>query len=124
MKNFHTTFTQFQLKDNMSAPLKYVKLASGEEILAMYMEPEGVFFNFKHPIKISQVTDKDGEEGVRFTKWIPFTEDEVIPVSAKYIVTITNLSPKMLKIYKDILNEVGEIKEEFVPLDKEDMLLN
>ena len=56
----------------MSAPLKYVKLASGEEILAMYMEPEGGFFNFKHPIKISQVTDKDGEEGVRFTKWIPF----------------------------------------------------
>ena len=48
----------------------------------------------------------------------------MIPVSAKYIVTITNLSPKMLKIYKDILNEVGEIKEEFVPLDKEDMLLN
>ena len=55
----------------MSAPLKYVKLASGEEILAMYLKPEDGFFNFKHPIKISQVTDKDGEEGVRFTKWIP-----------------------------------------------------
>ena len=108
----------------MSAPLKYVKLASGEEILAMYLKPEDGFFNFKHPIKISQVTDKDGEDGVRFTKWIPFTEDEIIPVYAKYVVTITNLSPKMLKIYKDILNEVGDIREEFVPLNREDMLLN
>ena len=105
-------------------PVKYVKLASGEELLTVYMEPQDGFFNFKHPVKISHIKDDKGEEGVRFTKWIPFTEDEVIPVSAKYIVTITNLSPKMLKIYKDILNEVSDIKEEFVPLDRADMLLN
>ena len=105
-------------------PVKYVKLASGEELLTVYMEPQDGFFNFKHPVKISHIKDDKGEEGVRFTKWIPFTEDEIIPVSAKYIVTITNLSPRMLKIYKDILNEVSDIKEEFVPLDRADMLLN
>ena len=109
---------------NMDSSIKYVKLSTGDELLTILEKPEGGLFHFKHPIKISHILDEDGEDGVRFTKWIPFTEDEVIPVSAKYIVTITNLSPKMLKIYKDILNEVGEIKEEFVPLDKEDMLLN
>ena len=105
-------------------PVKYLKLASGEELLTVYMEPQDGFFNFKHPVKISHIKDDKGEEGVRFTKWIPFTEDEIIPVSAKYIVTITNLSPRMLKIYKDILNEVGSTIEDFIPLGKEDHMLN
>ena len=108
----------------MAAPLKYVKLASGEELLTMYMEPDGGFFKFKHPIKISHVVDEEGEEGVRFTKWIPFTEDKIIPVSAKYVVTMTNLSPKMHKIYKDLIDEVGDTFEEFVPLGNENEMLN
>ena len=49
----------------MTAPLKYVKLASGEELLTMYMEPDGGFFKFKHPVKISHVVDQEGDEGVR-----------------------------------------------------------
>ena len=34
------------------------------------------------------------------------------------------LSPRMLKIYKDILNEVGSTIEDFIPLGKEDHMLN
>jgi|TARA_Y100000034_G_scaffold34950_1_gene42885 hypothetical protein len=108
----------------MNAPFKYVKLASGEELLTMYMEPDGGFFKFKHPVKISHVVDQEGDEGVRFTKWIPFTEDKIIPVSAKYVVTMANLSPKMHKIYKDIIEEESNTFEEFIPLGNENEMLN
>ena len=83
---------------------KYIKLSTGEEILAVYLKPSDGFFNLKHPVQITHVFEKD-EEGVRFTKWIPYTDDEIIPVSTKYVVTMTSLSKKMSKIYDDILGE-------------------
>ena len=53
-----------------------------------------------------------------------FTEDKIIPVSAKYVVTMANLSPKMHKIYKDIIEEESNTFEEFVPLGNENEMLN
>ena len=98
----------------MEPSIKYVKLSTGDELLTILEKPEGGLFHFKHPIKISHILDEDGEDGVRFTKWIPFTEDNSVPVSAKYIVTMASLSKKMNEIYDDILKEVKENQEEFV----------
>ena len=95
----------------MDQQLKYVKLSTGDELLTILEKPEGGLFHFKHPIKISHILDGEGEDGVRFTKWIPFTEDNLVPVSAKYIVTITSLSKKMSDIYNDILEEVNNMEE-------------
>ena len=61
---------------------KYIKLSTGEEILAVYLKPTDGFFNLKHPIQITHVFEKD-EEGVRLTKWIPYTDDEQIYKTAK-----------------------------------------
>jgi len=95
----------------MDQQLKYIKLSTGDELLTILEKPEGGLFHFKHPIKISHILDEEGEDGVRFTKWIPFTEDNLVPVSAKYIVTITSLSKKMSDIYNDILEEVNNMEE-------------
>jgi|TARA_Y100000034_G_scaffold75969_1_gene91239 hypothetical protein len=95
----------------MDQQLKYVKLSTGDELLTILEKPEGGLFHFKHPIKISHILDEEGGDGVRFTKWIPFTEDNLVPVSAKYIVTITSLSKKMSDIYNDILEEVNNMEE-------------
>ena len=43
---------------------KYIKLSTGEEILAVYMKPSDGFFHLKNPIQISHVIEKN-EEGVR-----------------------------------------------------------
>ena len=86
------------------ASRKYIKLSTGEEILAVYLKPTDGFFNLKHPVQITHVFEKD-EEGVRFTKWKPYTDDEIIPVSTTYVGTMTSLSKKMSKIYDEILDE-------------------
>ena len=106
---------------NMDSSIKYVKLSTGDELLTILEKREGGLFHFQHPIKISHILDEDGEDGVRFTKWIPFTEDHSVPVSAKYIVTMASLSKKMSEIYDDILKEVNEHQEDFV---SEEMLKN
>ena len=101
---------------------KYIKLSTGEEILAVYMKPSDGFFNLKNPIQISHVVQKN-EEGVRFSKWIPYTDDEIIPVSAKYVVTMTSLSKKMTKLYEDILSE-QECEIDFESLEVPSSLVN
>ena len=107
---------------------KYIKLSTGEEILAVYLKPTDGFFNLKHPIQITHVFEKD-EEGVRFTKWIPYTDDDIIPVAAKYVVTMTSLSKKMTKLYNEILLEQGreegeDGKDEFESLEVSNSLIN
>ena len=101
---------------------KYIKLSTGEEILTVYMKPSDGFFHLKNPIQISHVIEKN-EEGVRFTKWIPYTDDKIIPVSAKYVVTMTSLSKKMTKLYEDILSE-QDCELDFESLEVPSSLVN
>ena len=101
---------------------KYIKLSTGEEILAVYMKPSDGFFHLKNPIQISHVVQKN-EEGVRFSKWIPYTDDKNIPVSAKYVVTMTSLSKKMTKLYEDILSE-QDCELDFESLEVPSSLVN
>jgi hypothetical protein len=104
------------------ASRKYIKLSTGEEILAVYLKPTDGFFNLKHPIQITHVFEKD-EEGVRFTKWIPYTDDKIIPVAAKYVVTMTSLSKKMTKLYNEILEE-QTTEDDFDSLEVSSNLVN
>ena len=46
---------------NMGPNIKYVKLSTGDELLTILEKPEGGFFHFKHPIKISHILDEDGK---------------------------------------------------------------
>ncbi len=101
---------------------KYIKLSTGEEILAVYMKPTNGFFNLKNPIQMSHVVEKD-EAGIRFSKWIPYTDDKIIPVSAKYVVTMTSLSKKMTKLYEDILSE-QDCEVDFESLEVPSSLVN
>ena len=67
--------------------------------------------------------EEKNEEGVRFTKWIPYTDDKIIPVSAKYVVTMTSLSKKMTKLYEDILSE-QDCELDFESLEVPSSLVN
>ena len=54
---------------------------------------------------------------------IPYTDDKIIPVSAKYVVTMTSLSKKMTKLYEDILSE-QDCELDFESLEVPSSLVN
>lgn len=80
---------------------KYIHLTNGDHIFTELHFPKEKtgFFKLKNPLKLQM---KEDEQHVHFgfIPWIPFSDDEVVPLSAKSIITIANLNEEYVEMYK------------------------
>ena len=102
--NSNTKFLQYLSENNMSE-YKYIQLTNGDHLFTILHFPENKtgFLKLKQPLKLS-MKENDHHIQFGFMPWIPFTDDEVIPLSAKAIVTIANLNEEYIELYKKGVN--------------------
>lgn len=69
---------------------------------------------FMRLIKPLRVLISEDSESVNynFVPWIPFTTDEIIPLSTKSIVTITSLSSEYIELYEKAHQNIENSREE------------
>ena len=76
---------------------KFVQLTNGDRIFAEIdmKESENGFLKLKKPLKLFSA-ENDVSIHYSFTPWIPFTDDEKVPLAAKSIVTIASLNDEFI----------------------------
>ena len=121
--------------------LKVIKLDYGEVIFAKvevnYDANKSGFLQLQCPMAV-KVIDKEerGELGIGLCRWIPFTQQAMIPLATKSIISIADLEPKMQIFYTNAVKEMvedeqyenkekkEEISELLENLDDDNVLLN
>ena len=98
--NSNTKFLQYLSENDMSA-YKYIHLTNGDHLFTeMHFPKEKTgFFKLKNPLKL-QMKEDENHVHFGFMPWIPFSDDEEVPLSAKSIITIANLNDEYVEMYK------------------------
>ncbi len=117
---------QFQSENDMST-YKYIHLTNGDHIFTELHFPKEKtgFFKLKKPLKL---TMKEDENHVHFgfMPWIPFSDDEEVPLQAKSVVTMANLSDEYKEMYKKGLQHHTKLEDviEFEDSELPNVLIN
>ena len=99
---------------------KYIHLTNGDHLFTEIHFPKEKtgFFKLKNPLKL-QMKEDERHVHFGFMPWIPFSDDEEFPLSAKSIITIANLNDEYVEMYKKGLihhtkmEDVIEFEDEF-----------
>ena len=106
---------------------KYIHLTNGDHIFTQLHSPKEKtgFFKLKQPLKLTMKED-DNHVHFGFMPWIPFSDDEEVPLSAKSIVTMANLNDEYVKMYKNGLEHHTKMEDviEFEDTETPNALLN
>tara|TARA_S200000501_G_scaffold310402_1_gene300616 strand:+ start:86 stop:418 length:333 start_codon:yes stop_codon:yes gene_type:complete len=106
---------------------KYIHLTNGDHIFTELHFPKEKtgFFKLKKPLKL---TMKEDENHVHFgfMPWIPFSDDEEVPLQAKSVVTMANLSDEYKEMYKKGLQHHTKLEDviEFEDSELPNVLIN
>tara|TARA_Y100000780_G_scaffold164977_1_gene149818 strand:+ start:1105 stop:1389 length:285 start_codon:yes stop_codon:yes gene_type:complete len=76
----------------MIQDIKIVKLVSGEELFCEYDAKAGTV---KNPLTMIPVNN----EKLAFTKWLPYSDDEVFSIEPHHILVVAQPSDAMLNEY-------------------------
>ena len=104
---------------------KFVQLTNGDRIFAEIdmKESENGFLKLKKPLKLFSA-ENDVSIHYSFTPWIPFTDDEKVPLAAKSIVTIATLNDEFITMYNRALENTENPEEMISNLEQEIGYLN
>ena len=104
---------------------KFVQLTNGDRIFAEIdmKDSEKGFLKLKKPLKLFSA-ENDVSIHYSFTPWIPFTDDEKVPLAAKSIVTIATLNDEFITMYNRALENTKNPEEMTSNLEQEIGYLN
>jgi hypothetical protein len=118
--------------------LKVIKLDYGEVIFAKVEVNDDAkksgFLQLQCPMAVKMIDkEEEGQLGIGLCKWIPFTQQAMVPLATKSIISIADLEPKMQIFYTNAVKEMveeeqfekkEEISELLENLDDNNVLLN
>lgn len=114
--------------------VKLVVLKTGENIIADVsqilveakeegQDPNLVGYYLKYPCRINLYEDKneDGSNSVRLrlTPWIPLSKDDLIPITADWVVTITEPVDELKQTFNNVYTEYETRKAETNSTDEQ-----
>lgn len=67
----------------------YMKLVSGEEVIAMLYRYTDTVYTIKHPMKIFATLNNEGSPAIGFAHLMPFSEDNLFNVKVKDVMMIS-----------------------------------
>ena len=121
--------------------LKVIKLDYGEVIFAKVEVNDDAkksgFLQLQCPMAVKMIDkEEEGQLGIGLCRWIPFTQQALVPLATKSIISIADLEPKMQIFYTNAVKEMvedeqyenkekkEEISELLENLDDDNALLN
>jgi hypothetical protein len=95
--------------------LKVIKLDYGEVIFAKVEVNDNAkksgFLQLQCPMAVKVIDkEEEGEMGIGLCRWIPFTQQAMIPLATKSIISIADLEPKMQIFYTNAVKEMVEVE--------------
>ena len=121
--------------------LKVIKLDYGEVIFAKVEVNDDAkksgFLQLQCPMAVKMIDkEEEGQLWIGLCRWIPFTQQALVPLATKSIISIADLEPKMQIFYTNAVKEMvedeqyenkekkEEISELLENLDDDNVLLN
>ena len=94
--------------------LKVIKLDYGEVIFAKVEVNDDAkksgFLQLQCPMAVKMIDkEEEGQLGIGLCKWIPFTQQAMVPLATKSIISIADLEPKMQIFYTNAVKEMVEV---------------
>ena len=106
---------------------KYIHLTNGDHIFAeiQFSKEKTGFFKLKRPLKLSMNEDENHVH-FGFMPWIPFSDDEEVPLQAKSVITMANLNDEYKEMYIKGLEHHTKLEDviEFEDTNIPDVLIN
>ena len=104
--------------------LKVIKLDYGEVIFAKVEVNDDAkksgFLQLQCPMAVKMIDkEEEGQLGIGLCKWIPFTQQAMVPLATKSIISIADLEPKMQIFYANAVKEMVE-EEQFENKEKKE----
>ena len=104
--------------------LKVIKLDYGEVIFAKVEVNDDAkksgFLQLQCPMAVKMIDkEEEGQLGIGLCKWIPFTQQAMVPLATKSIISIADLEPKMQIFYTNAVKEMVE-EEQFENKEKKE----
>lgn len=99
--------------ENMEEHLCFVKLVSGEELIAMTRkieEDDITLVILNHPLVISVIQQKQSDmpKGIKFDHWLKFSDEFVFTLNFDKIITISKVKNTNLSyMYKKFISKYG-----------------
>ena len=95
--------------------LKVIKLDYGEVIFAKVEVNDNAkktgFLQLQCPMAVKVIDkEEEGALGIGLCRWIPFTQQAMIPLATKSIISIADLEPKMQIFYTNAVKEMVEVE--------------
>ena len=95
--------------------LKVIKLDYGEVIFAKVEVNDDAkksgFLQLQCPMAVKMIDkEEEGQLGIGLGRWIPFTQQALVPLATKSIISIADLEPKMQIFYTNAVKEMVEVE--------------
>ena len=104
------------MNEENNSEFKLIKFTNGDDVISEIYglndtSNDIIFLSDPYQIKVFPLPAGD-QHTVALAKWNPFTDDEMIPVSMRHVLTVTNVKNDLLSYYKKVSQEYKE--EEFI----------
>ena len=99
---------------------KVIKFTNGEDVISEVWglddtSNDVIFLGDPYIVKVfpMQSTNQTSQT-IALTKWNPYTSDERIPVSMRYVMSVANVKSDLLNYYINVSEQMRSDDEEFI----------
>ena len=109
--------------------IKIIKLVNGDDIVCLLVKgenqlpDESPLLRLDRPLQIRYVPQMTGmgfRDYVALVKWVGYTNDKIITIPKRQILTITNAAPEMIKSYSEVKTTYDEPSKHKPVLEKQE----
>ena len=92
--------------------INFILMKNGDEVIArVYNTTDDNILCFENPLVIRRLENQNGFD-INLNKWIPYTEDILLPVNRNSIVTKTTINSSLEEYYESIVYKIETNNEE------------
>ncbi len=104
--------------------INFILMKNGDEVIArVYNTTDDNILCFENPLVIRRLENQNGFD-INLNKWIPYTEDILLPVNRNSIVTKTTINSSLEEYYESIVYKIETNNEEHLNNNIQDKFLN
>ena len=113
----------------MTDNIKVIKLSNGDDIVCELitgkhqLPDKSPLIRLDRPLQIKYIpsmTSLGFKDYVAMIKWVSYTNDKIITIPKRQILTITNAAPEMIKSYSEVKTTYDEPSKHKPVLEKEE----
>ncbi len=86
----------------------YLKLVTGEDIVAEVEDSDPDFYYVTVPIRVHTINTEAGAV-MRASKWIPFIPDKTFQIDARNVIVVAEANQEVIEYYHSVVNKLESL---------------